>query len=122
MAAGNRDRAALAAAARAESDRKRLPVTIGNLDVLIVLFRYSAPRTEYQSQGGRLLFDGNTSTRRMPACSTHRPGPLQASFYMRNITDKRFPVLFQANAAGPGVHGELLNMPRQFGLDLKASF
>ena len=49
-------------------------------------------------------------------------GNYQASLYMRNITDKRFPVLFQANAAGPGVHGQLLNMPRQFGLELKASF
>jgi iron complex outermembrane receptor protein len=49
-------------------------------------------------------------------------GNYQASLYIRNITDERFPVLFQANAAGPGVHGQLLNMPRQFGLELKASF
>lgn len=49
-------------------------------------------------------------------------GNYQASLYVRNITDERFPVLFQANAAGPGVHGQLLNMPRQFGLELKASF
>ena len=49
-------------------------------------------------------------------------GPFQVSLYMRNITDERFPVLFQANAAGPGVHGELLNMPRQFGAEVKASF
>jgi iron complex outermembrane receptor protein len=46
----------------------------------------------------------------------------QVSFYMRNITDERFPVLFQANAAGPGVHGQLLNMPRTYGVELKASF
>ncbi len=46
----------------------------------------------------------------------------QLSFYMRNITDERYPVLFQANAAGPGVHGQLLNMPRMFGVELKASF
>jgi iron complex outermembrane recepter protein len=45
----------------------------------------------------------------------------QISAYMRNITDVRFPVLFQANAAGPGVAGQLLNMPRQFGLEFKAS-
>jgi iron complex outermembrane receptor protein len=49
-------------------------------------------------------------------------GAYQMSVYMRNITDERFPVLFQANAAGPGVHGQLLNMPRQFGVELKASF
>jgi iron complex outermembrane receptor protein len=49
-------------------------------------------------------------------------GNYQVSAYIRNITDERFPVLFQANAAGPGVHGQLLNMPRQFGLELKASF
>jgi outer membrane receptor protein involved in Fe transport len=48
-------------------------------------------------------------------------GKFQASLYMRNITDERYPVLFQANAAGPGVHGQLLNMPRTFGLELKAS-
>jgi iron complex outermembrane receptor protein len=46
----------------------------------------------------------------------------QVSFYMRNITDERYPVLFQANAAGQGTHGQLLNMPRQFGVELKASF
>jgi len=45
----------------------------------------------------------------------------QVSAYMRNITDVRYPVLFQANAAGPGVAGQLLNMPRQFGLEVKAS-
>ncbi len=45
----------------------------------------------------------------------------QISAYMRNITDVRYPVLFQANAAGPGVAGQLLNMPRQFGLEVKAS-
>jgi iron complex outermembrane receptor protein len=45
----------------------------------------------------------------------------QISAYMRNITDVRYPVLFQANAAGPGVAGQLLNMPRQFGLEFKAS-
>jgi iron complex outermembrane receptor protein len=49
-------------------------------------------------------------------------GDYQLSLYMRNITDERFPVLFQANAAGAGTHGELLNMPRQFGVELKASF
>ncbi len=48
-------------------------------------------------------------------------GRYQLSFYMRNITDERYPVLFQANAAGPGVHGQLLNMPRQYGLEVKAS-
>ncbi|WP_198351316.1 TonB-dependent receptor [Flavisphingomonas formosensis] len=47
---------------------------------------------------------------------------LELSFYMRNITDKRFPVLFQANAAGSGVHGQLLNMPRTYGIEVKASF
>lgn len=45
----------------------------------------------------------------------------QLSFYMRNITAERFPVLFQANAAGPGVHGQLLNMPRTFGVEVQAS-
>jgi hypothetical protein len=40
---------------------------------------------------------------------------------MRNITDERFPVLFQANAAGQGTHGQLLNMPRMFGVEVKAS-
>lgn len=45
----------------------------------------------------------------------------QVSAYMRNISDVRYPVLFQANAAGPGVAGQLLNMPRQFGLEFKAS-
>lgn len=45
----------------------------------------------------------------------------QLSFYMRNITDERFPVLFQANAAGQGTHGQLLNMPRMFGVEVKAS-
>jgi len=30
-------------------------------------------------------------------------------------------VLFQANAAGPGVHGQLLNMPRTFGVAVQAS-
>jgi iron complex outermembrane receptor protein len=46
----------------------------------------------------------------------------QLSLYGRNLTDERFPVLFQADAAGIGTHGQLLNMPRTYGVELKAKF
>jgi outer membrane receptor protein involved in Fe transport len=46
----------------------------------------------------------------------------QLSGYVRNLTDERFPVLFQADAAGVGVHGQLLNMPRTYGVEVKAMF
>lgn len=46
----------------------------------------------------------------------------QISLYGRNLTDERFPVLFQADAAGVGTHGQLLNMPRTYGVEVKAKF
>jgi iron complex outermembrane receptor protein len=49
-------------------------------------------------------------------------GKYQLTAYMLNISDERYPVLFQANAAGPGVAGELLNMPRTYGVELRGRF
>jgi iron complex outermembrane receptor protein len=44
------------------------------------------------------------------------------SVFCQNITNSRFPVLFQSNAAGEGEEGELLNEPRFFGVELRGQY
>jgi iron complex outermembrane receptor protein len=76
---------------------------------------------------GKIYWDAQNQYKTAPASTFDAKAGLtyknyELSFFMRNISNKRFPVLFQANAAGQGVHGQLLNMPRTYGVELRAKF
>ena len=83
------------------------------------------PRAEYERRGpiyydqfGDFRFP---STDFINASLTLESDHWAITGFVRNLTDERIPTFFGPNSGGPGIHQFLQNLPRRFGIELRAN-